>query len=145
MKLLLQNTAVGLVPLYDSDFEEKRKLKQGQVYQAEIKVVRNIQFHRKMWSMLNTAWALLPEKTQQGFRSFEGFRAYLLVSAGFYELYYSPRLKEYVEIPKSMSFASMDEAEFSDCYDRVKDVIWSILSARVGITEAVFESYLANY
>ena len=134
MKLLLQCTAVGLVPLYDSDFEEKRKLKTGQVYQAEIKVVRNLQFHRKMWSMLNTAWALLPEKTQNGFRSFEGFRSYLLVSAGFYELYYSPRLKEYVEIPKSMSFASMDEAEFSDCYDRVKDVIWSILSSRVGIT-----------
>ena len=145
MKLLLQCTAVGLVPLYDSDFEEKRKLKTGQVYQAEIKVVRNLQFHRKMWSMLNTAWALLPEKTQNGFRSFEGFRSYLLVSAGFYELYYSPRLKEYVEIPKSMSFASMDEAEFSDCYDRVKDVIWSILSSRVGITQEVFESYLANY
>ena len=61
MKLLLQNTAVGLVPLYDSDFDEKRKLKLGQVYQADIKVVRNINFHRKMWSMLNTAWALLPE------------------------------------------------------------------------------------
>jgi len=145
MKLLLQCTAVGLVPLYDSDFDEKRKLKTGQVYQAEIKVVRNLQFHRKMWSMLNTAWALLPEKTQHGFRSFEGFRSYLLVSAGFYELYYSPRLKEYVEIPKSMSFASMDEAEFSDCYERVKDVIWNILSSRVGITQEVFESYLANY
>lgn len=145
MKLLLQNTAVGLVPLYDTDFDEKRKLKQGQVYQAEIKVVRNIQFHRKFWSMLNTAWALLPERTQSGFRSFEGFRAYLLVAAGFYDLYFSPRLREFVETPRSMSFASMDEPTFNDCYERVKDVIWGILSTRASITEAVFEQYLANY
>ncbi len=145
MKLLLQNTAVGLVPLYDSDFDEKRKLKPGQVYQADIKVVRNIQFHRKMWSMLNTAWALLPEKTQNGFRSFEGFRAYLLVAAGFYETYFSPKLKEYVEVPRSMSFASMDNAEFEDCYNAIKDVIWGILSTRISITEELFEKYLANY
>jgi len=145
MKLLLQNTAVGLVPLYESDFDEKKKLRAGQVYMAEIKVARNIQFHRKFWSMLNTAWALLPEKTQGGFRSLEGFRAYLLVAAGFYETYYSPRLKEFVEIPKSMSFASMDEAEFNDCYERVKDVIWSILQTRINITQEVFEQYLSNY
>ena len=145
MKLLLQNTAVGLVPLYDSDFDEKRKLKVGQVYQADIKVVRNILFHRKMWAMLNTAWALLPERTQNGFRSLEGSRAYLLVSAGFYDTYYSPRLREFVEIPKSMSFASMDEAEFSECYDRIKDVIWGILSKRRGITPEIFEQYLANF
>jgi len=145
MKLLLQNTAVGLVPLYESDFDEKKKLRAGQVYMAEIKVARNIQFHRKFWSMLNTAWALLPEKTQGGFRSLEGFRAYLLVAAGFYDTYYSPRLKEFVEIPKSMSFASMDEAEFNDCYERVKDVIWSILQTRINITQEVFEQYLSNY
>ena len=145
MKLMLQNTAVGLVPLYESDFDEKRKLKVGQVYVAEVKVVRNIAFHRKMFALLNTAWSLLPEKTQHGFRSFEGFRAHLLVAAGFYDLYFSPRLKEYVEIPRSMSFASMDNAEFEDCYERIKDVIWGILSTRINITEEVFNKYLANY
>ncbi len=145
MRLLVQNTAVGLVPLFDNDLDEKRKLKVGQVYQADIKVVRNINFHRKMWAMLNTAWALLPEKTQNGFRSFEGFRAYLLVAAGFYDTYFSPRLKEFVEVPKSMSFASMDDAEFSDCYEAIKNVIWSILSSRVSITQEVFEQYLANF
>ena len=66
-------------------------------------------------------------------------------AAGFYETYYSPRLKEFVEIPRSMSFASMDDVEFSECYDRIKDVIWGILSKRVGITQEMFERYLANY
>jgi len=39
----------------------------------------------------------------------------------------------------------MDEAEFNECYERVKDVIWSILSRKIDITPAVFEQYLANY
>ena len=145
MKLMLQNTAVGLVPLYESDFDEKRKLKVGQIYQADIKVVRNIQFHRKMWAMLNTAWMLLPEKTQNGFRTFEGFRAYLLVTAGFFDVYYNTRLNDFVEVPKSMSCASMDDAEFAECYDRIKDVIWGILSSRVNITREVFEEYLSSF
>lgn len=145
MKIRCVNTINGLVPIDADSYELKRNLTIGQSYECDIKLLRSYQFHKKFFSMLNTAWALLPEKTQHGFRSFEGFRAYLLVAAGFYETYYSPRLKEFVEIPRSMSFASMDEAEFSDCYERVKDVIWAILSSRVNITQAVFEQYLSNY
>ena len=44
-----------------------------------------------------------------------------------------------------MSFASMDEVEFNECYERIKDVIWRILEPRIQITEEVFEKYLANY
>ena len=136
---------MGLVPMYGEDYEEKKKLSIGKVYVADIKVPRNIMFHRKMFALLNTAWSLLPEKTQDGFRSFDGFRAYLLVSAGFYDVYYSPRLREFVEIPKSMSFASMDEAVFNECYERIKDVIWGILSKKINITQEVFEQYLSNF
>ena len=136
---------MGLVPMYGEDYEEKKKLSIGKVYVADIKVPRNIMFHRKMFALLNTAWSLLPEKTQDGFRSFDGLRAYLLVSAGFYDVYYSPRLREFVEIPKSMSFASMDEAVFNECYERIKDVIWGILSKKINITQEVFEQYLSNF
>lgn len=37
MELYLKNTAHGLIPLYDDDFEEKRKLKIGEVYKVSIK------------------------------------------------------------------------------------------------------------
>ena len=37
MILLLKNTVEGLKPLYDDDYEEKRKLKIGEVYKADIK------------------------------------------------------------------------------------------------------------
>lgn len=143
MKIYLQNTPHGLVPMYDSDFDEKKKLRIGQVYLADIRVPRNYDFHKKFFALLNAGFALLPERTQNGFRSLEGFRQYVLVAAGFYDTYFSPRLKQFVEIPKSISFASMDNAEFSEVYDKVKEVIFGILGDRV--TEEVFEKTLSNF
>ena len=32
MKLLLQNTSHGLIPLYDADYEEKKRLKIGEIH-----------------------------------------------------------------------------------------------------------------
>ena len=63
MKINLLNTAHGLVPMYDEDFNEKKKLAVGQVYVAEIRVPRNYQFLKKAFALMNTAWALLPERT----------------------------------------------------------------------------------
>ena len=52
MKLLLKNTASGLVPIYDDDFDEKKKLKIGQVYEVSIKLVRNYEFHKKYFALI---------------------------------------------------------------------------------------------
>ena len=41
MKILLHNTDRGLVPVYGSDFDEKKKLKIGEDYEAEIRQPRN--------------------------------------------------------------------------------------------------------
>ena len=127
MKINLLCTAHGLVPLYDRDYDLKKRLRVGETYVADIKVSRNVQFHRKYWALLNAAWSILPERTSKGFRSLEGFRSYVIVAAGFYDVYYNPRLKEFVETPKSIAFDKMDEITFSDLYDRSKDVIWGII------------------
>ena len=102
MKIVVINTAVGLVPVGDYSYDEKRKLKIGEVYEADVKLVRNYRFHKKFFALIAAGFSLLPERTQNGFRSTEGFRAYCIVAAGFYDLYYNPRLKEFVEIPKSL-------------------------------------------
>lgn len=143
MKLNLLCTSHGLVPMYDRDYDLKKRLKVGATYVADIKVSRNVQFHRKYWALLNTAWSLLPERTSNGFRSLEGFRAYVTVAAGHYDLYYNLRLKEFVETPKSIAFDRMDEAEFEDLYERTKDVIWGLLSDKV--TEEEFYNTLSNF
>lgn len=143
MKIRLVNTAAGLVPMYDDDWDERRKLKPGGVYVAEIKPARNIRFHRLYFALVEAAWSLLPEQTAAGFRNREGFRKYLEVAAGWYEPFYSPIRGEWLEIPKSISFSSMDGAEFRQLYERVKDVVIRILDGYT--TKDEFERVLLNF
>ena len=62
MKLNLVNTPRGfLVPESDADYDGKARLRIGETYTAEIKLVRNPEFHRLYFQMLRTAWEFLPE------------------------------------------------------------------------------------
>ena len=143
MKLLVVSTPRGLVPLGDDDYEEKKKLKLGQTYSVEVKVARNVDFHRKYFALISYAWEFLNEQETEKFRTKENFRKYVEVAAGHCDVIFHPRLQEYVEIPKSISFGKMDNAEFSDLYQRVKDVIFSIIGNRV--TQDQFERLLLDF
>lgn len=143
MKLLVVSTPRGLVPLGDDDYEEKKKLKLGQAYTVEVRVARNVDFHRKYFALIAYAWEYLNEKELATFKTKDSFRKYLEISAGHCEVIFHPRLQEFVEIPKSISFGSMDNAEFSDLYQRVKDVVLSIIGNRV--TREEFERILIDF
>ena len=143
MRLLVVNTPRGLVPFGDDDYEEKKKLKVGQTYSMEVKVVRNVDFHRKYFAMISYAWEYLNEVEVERFKTKDNFRKYLEITAGHCDVIFHPRLQEFVEIPKSISFSSMDNASFSDLYGRVKDVIFSIIGSRV--SEEEFEHLLMDY
>lgn len=143
MKLLVVNTPRGLVPLGDDDYEEKKKLKLGQTYSVEVKIARNVDFHRKYFALISYAWEFLNEQETERFRTKENFRKYVEVAAGHCDVIFHPRLQEYIEIPKSISFGKMDNAEFSDLYKRVRDVIFSIIGNRV--TQDQFERLLLDF
>ena len=143
MNINLLCTASGLVPASDSDYELKQKLKVGGIYQAEIKVKRNYQFLKKAFSLLNAAWSLMDERQTAGWRSKEGFRSYITVVAGYYDVYFNPRLQQFVEQPKSWAFDSMTEEEFGGLYERMKDVIYGVLGDKV--TPEIFERVLSNF
>lgn len=143
MKLQVLCTNTGLVPLGDDSYEEKKKLRVGQVYDCDVKVVRNYSFLKKAFALLNAAWSLMNERQQAGWRSKDGFRNYLTVASGHYDTYYNQRLQTFVELPRSWSFDKMDEAEFSNLYDRMKDVIFAVLGDKV--TEEIFDKVLANF
>lgn len=143
MKLIVLNTPRGLVPLDDNDYDEKRKLRLGQTYSVEIKVPRNVDFHRKYFALISYAWEFLNEDEEKRFRTKENFRKYLEIAAGHSETFYHPVLEDYVEMPKSISFGSMDNAEFSDLYERIKDVIFCLIGDRV--TQEDFERLLLDF
>ena len=143
MRLLVVNTPRGLVPFGDDDYEAKKKLKVGEAYTVDVKVARNVDFHRKYFAMIAYAWEFLNEQEIRTFRTKENFRKYLEIAAGHCEIIYHPRLREFVEMPKSISFGSMDNTGFNELYNRVKDVIFSIIGGRVSETE--FERLLLDF
>jgi len=144
MKLRLLNTAQGLLPLYDTDYDEKKKLKKGEVYEATITLVRNVRFHRLYFSLINLSWEYLTEAQQEFFKNdVEVFRKAVQVAAGHCELCWSIAKHEWVEVPKSISFEKMDEAAFSDLYEKVKNVIYQVFIPDVNKDE--FEYHLRNY
>lgn len=143
MRLLVVNTPRGLVPCGDDDYDEKKKLRLGETYSVEVRVARNVDFHRKYFALIAYAWEYLNEKELATFKSKDNFRKYLEISAGHCDVIFHPRLQEFVEIPKSISFGSMDNAEFSELYSKVKDVIFSIIGNRVTIEE--FERILIDF
>jgi hypothetical protein len=134
MRLYLQNTLSGLVPLYGSDFDEKRKLKLGEVYEADIKHPRNIGFHKKFFALLNVG-----HTNTKLHLPFEVFREVMTMRAGFVEIHDTGKGLHYR--PKSISFAAMDEAQFQDVYSRVLDEIIK----DIGCTTEEIEKQLINF
>lgn len=144
MKLLLLNTFEGLKPMYDTDYSEKKRLKLNQVYQANVKLARNYQFHKKYFSLINTAWEYQDEKRQEFFKNnIEVFRKTVEIAAGHCDVIYSLERKEWIEQAKSISFGSMDEAAFSELYDKVKDVLYAYFLKHITVEE--FENNLINF
>ena len=134
MKLILRNTISGLIPLFPSDFDEKRKLKLGVDYEAEIKMPRNYPFLKKFMALINLGCENssldMPHNT---------YRKYMTIKAGYYNAYSTPKGVYYE--PMSISFASMPEEEFQEVYSRVLDKIIE----DIGSTREEIEQQLINF
>ncbi|WP_392945054.1 DUF1367 family protein [Serratia ureilytica] len=62
-------------------------------------------------------------------KSFEAFRAWVTIQAGFYTEFIMPDGTKRQE-PKSISFAKMDDIEFGEFYKSVLDVLWNYILFR---------------
>lgn len=143
MELFLMNTAQGLKPMYDEDYDEKRRLKIGQVYKAKIVVPRNIELHRKYFSMISCAWDLLTERQREFFGTKESFRKTVQVAAGYCDRVFHLRLRDWVEVPRSIAFDKMKGDEFEELYRDVREVLLTVFLKHITIEQ--FEETLINY
>ena len=116
MKILCKNTLTGLVPLYPSDFDEKRKLRLGQDYEVEVRNPRNVGFHRKFFALLNVGH----ENTKMDM-PFETYRKYVIMKAGYFKAFTTPRGTFYDA--ESIAFSAMSQDQFEELYSRVLNVI----------------------
>lgn len=102
---------------YDSDYETAKKIKVGEPYEFEFKNIRNAKFHRKFFALLNMVF-----QNQEIYQNIDHLRKDLTIAAGFYEVR-SNLDGEEIKEPKSISFANMDNDQFSEFYNAVIDVI----------------------
>lgn len=76
-------------------------------------------------------------------KSFEAFRAWVTIESGFYTEYQMPDGTSRKE-PKSISFAKMDDIEFSQLYKSVLDVLWNYILYRTFPTQQAAENAAAQ-
>lgn len=124
MDIYLMNTPEGLKPMYDEDFDEKKKLRLYQTYKAHISVPRNVSHHRKYMKLIAIAWAYQTEKATEFFHSnIQCFRKTIEIAAGWCEPVYNLARKQWEENAKSVSFDNMSQDEFDELYPKFRDVI----------------------
>jgi hypothetical protein len=134
MDIFVKNTLSGLIPLYPSDMEEKKKLKLGQEYKSVITNPRNYEFHKKFFALLN-----LGHQNTRMEMSFDFYRDYVIMKAGYVQIAITPEGEMYK--PKSISFASMEQSVFEDLYSRAINVIIK----DIGATSEEIERELINF
>lgn len=111
MKFLVKKSFGKLIPVYNSDAEKLKecKLKEGEIYEVEIKRKRNYEFHKKYFALINLCF-----DNQEVFIEFDNLRDYLTCKSGYYLKIKTP--DGLMIKPKSISFAKMDNIEFEQLY-----------------------------
>ncbi len=118
MKITLIKTLNGAFKLaYNSDYELAKKVPLNEPIVFEWSKPRNLKFHKKFFALLNMVY-----ENQEQYNNIEHLRKDLTISAGYYDLRFNIEGVE-VQEAKSISFAKMDDNEFSEFYNRIVDVV----------------------
>lgn len=118
----------ALVPAHETDEEAVKKLPVGRPLRCKITQIRNVDFHRKYFALLNYAYDCweppdeCPDWLNAVEKNFDRFRADIIILCGYFDAHY--RLNGEVRIePKSISFSSMSQDEFEKLYAETITVI----------------------
>lgn len=123
MKIYCRVTSTGLVPLYDSDLEEKKRLKIGTDVMCDIKIPRNYRFLKKFMALVRLTFENLPEHLHEELNvySVDDMLICLKFELGLFTIIHFGG-REFIN-PGSISFSAMDETEFEAFYHRCIDII----------------------
>lgn len=105
-----------LIPCSDKSIAKVAQMKSGDIVLLDYKPKRNYQFHKKGFALLNLIF-----ENQDKFDTLEALRTEMKLKAGHYEIHVTLKGKP-IYIPKSMSFADMDEEEFTEIYSKFIDI-----------------------
>lgn len=124
MDIFCKVTPDGLVPLYNSDLDMKRRLRVGSTVRCKVSIPRNYRHHKKFFALVRLTFDNLPEHLAKYWHihnehdMLRRFKRDLGYFTSFINEY-GEREIEY----QSISFASMDQFEFDRFYNQCIDLV----------------------
>lgn len=103
---------------YDSDYDKMLKIKAGEAIKVTVTKARNLKFHKQAMALLKMVF-----DAQEFYTDIEELRKDLTIQAGFYTEKVNFFTGEITKEAKSWKFEKMDDHEFQEMYNRIKDVI----------------------
>lgn len=116
-EIYLRRRMGALYPVSRGDEEAIQRVPEGKVLKASITQPRNVKHHRKFMALLN---AVYPH--QSAYATFDSFHAAVKVALGHGETVVLPD-KRVMVVPKSISFAQMDQLQFDEFYTAAVELI----------------------
>ncbi len=120
-------TVAGFFPVDHQSKQICEGFKSGDIVRGSFRKVRNPQFHRKFFALLNLAFEYwepgeINSKYGKPEKNFDRFREDLIILAGHFNIVIRLDGTAKPEA-KSISFANMEQAEFEQLYNSVLNVI----------------------
>lgn len=124
MEILCKVTPYGLVPLYDSDLNHKRRLKIGSVVKCTVRNPRNYEHHKKFFALVRLTFENLPANLAEywNIRSEEDMLRRFKRDTGYYTTNINERGEKEIEY-RSISFSAMEQHEFERFYNQCLDLV----------------------
>ena len=124
MDIFCKVTPYGLVPLYDSDLDMKKRLRVGSTVRCRVSNPRNYEHHKKFFALLRLTFDNLPSRLAELWKiNNEGdmLRRFKRDLG-----YYTSTCNEYGEREieyHSISFSAMEQHEFERFYNQCIDLV----------------------
>lgn len=123
MEFLCCVTPQGLLPMYDSDYEEKKRLHEGDIVLCTINRQRNYKFHKKFFALLRLTFENLPEYMVEEYNihSIDDLLTRIKLELNLFDTI-EVKGEKIVKL-HSISFSEMDNTRFEKFYDLTIDLI----------------------
>lgn len=135
-RMYLRKTLSGFVPADEPSLEIARKFKLNEVYRSDVVKPRSYRHHKLIMALLNLTYA-----NQDMYEDFEMFRKAVAVAAGHVEELVTVD-GEVIKLPKSISYDTLDEVEFTAVAGAMMTVCCRLLK---GIGADELEAEVSRY
>lgn len=124
MEIFCKVTPYGLVPMYDSDSDLKKRLKPDTVVKCKVSNPRNYEHHKKFFALLRLTFDNLPSNLAEywNIRNEEDMLRRFKRDLGYFTSSLNERGEKEIEY-QSISFAAMEQHEFERFYNQCIDLV----------------------